>query len=81
MNDLKMIARAHQLATEGYQEYFDKKLVTVWSALNYSYRTKNKACIMPVSNGEAKDYLIFDAYKYTEADLPNELLEAIKGLK
>lgn len=81
MNDLKMIARAHQLATEGYQEYFDKKLVTVWSAPNYSYRTKNKACIMPVSNGEAKDYLIFEAYKYTEADLPGELLEAIKSLK
>lgn len=38
LNALTLIARAHQLCLEGYQYMFDKKLVTVWSAPNYSYK-------------------------------------------
>ncbi|TNJ26804.1 Serine/threonine-protein phosphatase [Giardia muris] len=81
MNDLKMVARAHQLAIEGYQEYFDKKLVTVWSAPNYSYRTKNKASIMMVKDGNVKEYRVFEAYEYKDGDLPPEYMDAIRSGK
>ena len=37
-NAIDLIARAHQLAMEGYKLMFDKTIVTVWSAPNYCYR-------------------------------------------
>lgn len=40
-NAIDLIARAHQLAMEGYKLMFDKTIVTVWSAPNYCYRYKS----------------------------------------
>ena len=37
-NSIDLIARAHQLAMEGYKLMFDQTIVTVWSAPNYCYR-------------------------------------------
>lgn len=37
-NAIDLIARAHQLAMEGYKLMFDNTIVTVWSAPNYCYR-------------------------------------------
>ena len=37
-NSIDLIARAHQLAMEGYKLMFDGTIVTVWSAPNYCYR-------------------------------------------
>lgn len=37
-NDIELLARAHQLAMEGYKHMFDNLIVTVWSAPNYCYR-------------------------------------------
>lgn len=38
-NAIDLIARAHQLAMEGYKLMFDQMIVTVWSAPNYCYRS------------------------------------------
>jgi hypothetical protein len=38
-NAIDLIARAHQLAMEGYKLMFDGTIVTVWSAPNYCYRS------------------------------------------
>jgi serine/threonine-protein phosphatase 6 catalytic subunit len=54
-NNVKLIARAHQLVQEGYQEWFtNKNLVTIWSAPNYCYRSNNLASFMKVD--EHMDY-------------------------
>lgn len=50
-NRLDFVTRSHQPAMEGLQWFFEKKMVTVWSAPNYMYRTGNKATILKYHPG------------------------------
>ena len=63
VNDLKMIARAHQLITEGYNPTHDDQVVTVFSAPNYCYRCGNMAAIIQVDEYLGMNYIQFESAK------------------
>jgi len=69
-NKLTMMARAHQLAAEGYEWRFDEHLVTVWSAPNYMYRSGNKASVMVVSEDLKCRFDVFEAVPDDQRVIP-----------
>lgn len=60
-NKLNLVLRAHQLAVDGYVEWFDRKLFTVWSAPNYCYRGGNPASILEVDPDCNTKWKMFEA--------------------
>lgn len=71
-NNLKMIARAHQLAMDGYQWHFqERELVTVWSAPNYMYRSGNKASVMKVDEQLEVTFKVFEAVPDDKRTVPS----------
>lgn len=60
-NGLLMIARAHQLVTEGYSWSHEQQVVTIFSAPNYCYRCGNQAAIMEIDEKMKYVFVQFDS--------------------
>ncbi|KAM0681666.1 phosphoprotein phosphatase PP4 catalytic subunit [Glugoides intestinalis] len=56
----QFLVRSHQLVLRGFEEKFDGKCITIWSAPNYCYKCKNIACFMSIKP-EGHDFVLFDA--------------------
>jgi len=61
LNNVSLVARAHQLVMEGFKHMFNNKLVTVWSAPNYCYRCGNVAAILELDEKLVENYKVFEA--------------------
>ncbi|CAL5380699.1 unnamed protein product [Camellia sinensis] len=59
-NNLKLIARAHQLVMEGFNWGHDQKVVTIFSAPNYCYRCGNMASILEVDDCKGHTFIQFE---------------------
>nr|GEV65817.1 serine/threonine-protein phosphatase PP2A-2 catalytic subunit [Tanacetum cinerariifolium] len=59
-NNLKLIARAHQLVMEGFNWGHDQKVVTIFSAPNYCYRCGNMASILEVDDCQGHTFIQFE---------------------
>jgi diadenosine tetraphosphatase ApaH/serine/threonine PP2A family protein phosphatase len=68
-NRIEFICRSHQLAMNGFVTYFEDRdtsqyrLITIWSAPNYTYRSGNRAAIMKYGFSDLDDprhLIIFD---------------------
>jgi diadenosine tetraphosphatase ApaH/serine/threonine PP2A family protein phosphatase len=76
LNRLDFVTRSHQLTQEGYEWFFNKKLITVWSAPNYMYRSGNKATIMKYSkdlNNDGYELVEFQPCPADKRKVPEEL--------
>ncbi|OHT13630.1 serine/threonine protein phosphatase [Tritrichomonas foetus] len=72
-NKFVFIARAHQMAMEGYMWHFgEKQCVTVWSAPNYMYRSKNLASVMKVDEKLNTNFITFDAVPNDKRVIPED---------
>jgi len=70
VNNIDLIARAHQLVHDGYKYMFNKQLVTVWSAPNYCYRCGNVAAILHLDTNLNQSFKIFSAVPDQERVAP-----------
>ena len=60
-NKLDLVVRSHQIAMSGYQYFFSEKVLTVWSAPNYSYVTENSASVLKLDENLRRDIKVFEA--------------------
>ena len=72
-NGVEIITRAHQLAPQGYQWFFNNKCCTCWSCPNYFYKCKNLAAVMEVdtNGGGGICFLQFDAVPDNDREKPD----------
>ncbi|KAL2869170.1 TOR signaling pathway phosphatase SitA [Aspergillus lucknowensis] len=71
VNDLTLIARAHQLVNEGYKYHFsNQNVVTVWSAPNYCYRCGNLASVCEVGEDLKPTFKLFSAVSDDQRHVP-----------
>ncbi len=72
MNNLGLIARAHQLVMEGYKYMFSDSIVTVWSAPNYCYRCGNEAAILELGENGEQGFQKFEAAQQDAKGMPTK---------
>merc|ERR1711976_510032 len=73
INDLDLVARAHQLVMDGFKYWFKySNLVTVWSAPNYCYRCGNVASILEFTDVDNRTPKLFDAVPDNERVIPTK---------
>jgi len=71
VNDLSLIARAHQLVNEGYKYHFNNQnVVTVWSAPNYCYRCGNLASVCEIGEDLKPSFKLFSAVSDDQRHVP-----------
>ncbi|KAI1974121.1 sporulation-induced protein [Ophidiomyces ophidiicola] len=71
VNDLTLIARAHQLVNEGYKYHFNNQnMVTVWSAPNYCYRCANMASVCEIREDLKPTFKLFAAVPGDQRHVP-----------
>jgi serine/threonine-protein phosphatase PP1-1 len=71
VNDLTLIARAHQLVNEGYKYHFsNNNVVTVWSAPNYCYRCGNLASVCEINEDLKPTFKLFSAVADDQRHVP-----------
>lgn len=70
MNNLDLIARAHQLANDGLRWHFNETLVTVWSAPNYCYRCNNLAATLSINADGTRNQKYFQAVPNHQRVIP-----------
>ncbi|KAF8819161.1 putative serine/threonine protein phosphatase [Cardiosporidium cionae] len=75
-NNLRMIIRAHQLVSEGYQWMHEKNVVTVFSAPNYCYRCGNLAAVLEIDQNFNLKFIQFKSSPQTN----NDTFEDIKKI-
>jgi serine/threonine-protein phosphatase PP1-1 len=74
VNDLQLVARAHQLVQEGFKFHFsNKEVVTVWSAPNYCYRCGNVGSIMQIDDQLQTSFTIFSAVAEENRTMPAKI--------
>jgi serine/threonine-protein phosphatase 6 catalytic subunit len=74
INALELITRAHQLVDKGYMYWFDEKLVTVWSAPNYCYRSGNLAAILQLDENLERTFKTFKEVEQSAKSVPPKLV-------
>ena len=73
VNDLTLIARAHQLVNEGYKYHFNNNnVVTVWSAPNYCYRCGNLASVCEINDDLNAEFKLFHAVADDQRHVPQQ---------
>ena len=71
INDLELVARAHQLVMDGFKYWFkDQNLVTVWSVPNYCYRCGNVASILNINENLERSFDIFHSVAESNKAVP-----------
>jgi diadenosine tetraphosphatase ApaH/serine/threonine PP2A family protein phosphatase len=71
--NLEFVTRSHQLVMTGFQWFFDEKLVTVWSAPNYMYRSGNGASILKYGGERSCEFCRFGPRAEEKRKRPTEL--------